>query len=81
MRTGKFVQGATRGDGTVGEDITANLRTLADVPKTLTGAAPPKIFEVRGEVYMRRSDFAKLNERRQAEGEPVFANPRNAAAG
>jgi len=77
---GHFVQGATRGDGTVGEDITANLRTLADVPKTLKGS-PPKLFEVRGEVYMRRSEFAKLNERRQAAGEPVFANPRNAAAG
>jgi len=78
---GKFVQGATRGDGTVGEDITPNLRTMDDVPKTLKGAAPPKVFEVRGEVYMRRSDFAKLNERRQAAGEPLFANPRNGAAG
>jgi DNA ligase (NAD+) len=78
---GKFVHGATRGDGTVGEDITANLKTLDDVPKTLEGANPPEIFEVRGEVYMRRSEFAKLNERRQAAGESLFANPRNAAAG
>ena len=77
---GRFVQGATRGDGSVGEDITANLRTIADVPEILKGAHPA-VFEVRGEVYMRRSEFAKLNERRQAAGEPLFANPRNAAAG
>ncbi|HEX4570166.1 MAG TPA: NAD-dependent DNA ligase LigA [Dongiaceae bacterium] len=78
---GKLIQGATRGDGTVGEDITANLKTLEDVPKILKGSNPPKVFEVRGEVYMRRSAFAKLNERREAAGEPLFANPRNAAAG
>ena len=65
----------------MGEDITANLRTMADVPKTLKGGRRPRCFEVRGEVYMRRSDFAKLNERRQEAGKPLFANPRNAAAG
>jgi DNA ligase (NAD+) len=78
---GKFIQGATRGDGTVGEDITANLETMHDVPKSLKGGNPPKVFEVRGEVYMRRSEFITMNERRQAAGEPLFANPRNAAAG
>ncbi len=78
---GRFVQGATRGDGMVGEDITANLQTLNDIPKKLKGAHPPKVIELRGEVYMRRVEFAKLNERRAAADEPVFANPRNAAAG
>ncbi len=78
---GRFAQGATRGDGMVGEDITENLMTLDDVPKALKGAHPPKLLEVRGEVYMRRAEFAKLNERRAAADEPVFANPRNAAAG
>jgi DNA ligase (NAD+) len=78
---GRFVQGSTRGDGTEGEDVTANLRTLADLPKELSGRAPA-VIEVRGEVYMLRQDFFKLNEARTAEGEKtVFANPRNAAAG
>jgi DNA ligase (NAD+) len=78
---GKFVQGATRGDGAVGEDITRNLATIDDLPKTLAGRKPPKLIEVRGEVYMRHREFAKLNKSREAEGESVFANPRNAAAG
>jgi DNA ligase (NAD+) len=78
---GKFVQGATRGDGEVGEDVTANLRTLDDVPPLLKGRKVPAVLEVRGEVYMPRADFAKMNEARAAAGEPVFANPRNAAAG
>ncbi len=79
--TGRFVQGATRGDGLVGEDITQNLWTVDDVPKRLTGKDVPDVVEIRGEVYMRRTDFQQLNTRREAEGEALFANPRNAAAG
>jgi len=78
---GRFVRGATRGDGSVGEDITQNLRTLKDVPQRLKGADTPDLIEVRGEIYMRRRDFLKMNEERLKSGEPAFANPRNAAAG
>jgi DNA ligase (NAD+) len=77
---GKFVMAATRGDGTEGEDITRNVMTMADVPKTLPKGAPD-IVEIRGEIYMRRDEFAKLNAAQAADGKPVFANPRNAAAG
>jgi len=78
---GRFVQGATRGDGVEGEDVTANLLTLKDLPKILQGSAPA-VLEVRGEVYMARADFFRLNEQRAAAGEKtLFANPRNAAAG
>ncbi len=77
---GVFIQGATRGDGEVGEDITANLRTIGDIPGRITSDAP-NVLEVRGEVYMSRSDFVALNDRREAAGEPPFANPRNAASG
>ncbi|MDQ1533253.1 MAG: ligase [Actinomycetota bacterium] len=78
---GKLVSGATRGDGRVGEDVTANVRTIADVPKKLRGPKPPAVLEVRGEVYMPLRSFEELN-RRQSEAEGrLFANPRNAAAG
>ena len=78
---GLFVQGATRGDGSVGEDVTANLRTIRDIPQRMGGAGVPTALEVRGEVYMERAQFLALNAARAAAGEPLFANPRNFAAG
>ena len=77
---GKFVLGATRGDGERGDDITANLRTVRDIPLSLHGR-PPALLEVRGEVYMTNSELARLNELRRAEGEKPFENPRNSTAG
>ncbi len=78
---GELVTAATRGDGAVGEDVTANIRTLEDVPKKLKGRNVPAICEVRGEVYMTKQAFLALNERQKAAGDTVFANPRNSAAG
>jgi DNA ligase (NAD+) len=77
---GRLRQAATRGDGNVGDNITQNIRTIRSVPERLHGVAP-KLLEVRGEVYMDRKGFEKLNEERNKEGLPLFANPRNAAAG
>jgi DNA ligase (NAD+) len=76
---GRLVLAATRGDGAVGEDVTANARTIGDIPQMIVGV--PDVLEVRGEVYMSKADFAALNERQEAAGGKVFANPRNAAAG
>ncbi len=78
---GNLVTAATRGDGAEGEDVTANIRTLKDVPQHLKGRQIPKVCEVRGEVYMTKADFLKLNERQKAAGDTIFANPRNSAAG
>jgi len=75
---GKFIQGSTRGNGSIGEDITANLATLSSIPKQLTR---PLTIDVRGECYMPKAAFLALNQRREAEGAAPFANPRNAAAG
>ncbi len=78
---GELVRAATRGDGFTGEDVTANVRTIADVPHTLKGRHIPAACELRGEVYMLKQDFLALNRRQEEAGETVFANPRNSAAG
>lgn len=80
-RDGVLVQGATRGDGETGDDVTHNVRTIHGLPLVLAGAAPPPVLEVRGEVYMTNSDLVRLNEEQVARGEPPYANTRNVAAG
>ncbi|MBU6319579.1 MAG: NAD-dependent DNA ligase LigA [Alphaproteobacteria bacterium] len=78
---GRLQSAATRGDGRVGEDVTANVRTVSDVPFELSGSGWPRVIEIRGEIFMSHADFAQLNVREQAAGRRTFANPRNAAAG
>ncbi len=78
---GVFTVGATRGDGEKGDDVTANLRTVGGIPLRLRTDRPPQLFEARGEVYMSTADFARLNERRAADGKETLANPRNSTAG
>ena len=78
---GKLLEGATRGDGAVGEDVTRNLRTLDDVPKTLSGSGWPDVLEVRGEVYIERAAFDAMNQSQEEKGDKTYMNPRNAAAG
>jgi DNA ligase (NAD+) len=78
---GELITAATRGDGAEGEDVTANIRTLKELPQRLKGKKIPAVTEVRGEVYMTKADFLKLNERQKAAGDTIFANPRNSAAG
>jgi len=78
---GRLVNAATRGDGAVGEDVSANARTVRDIPEQLKGADVPEVCEVRGEIYLSHADFAAINARQAAAGKPLFANPRNAAAG
>ena len=80
-REGLYSLGATRGDGTVGEEVTLNLKTVKSIPLRLRGKDVPELIEVRGEVIMNKEDFTKLNRERENAGEPLFANPRNAAAG
>lgn len=81
FENGQLIHGATRGDGEVGEDISENLKTIADIPHHLRGDTVPELIEIRGEVYMERADFMTLNAAQKQAGDKVFANPRNAAAG
>jgi DNA ligase (NAD+) len=78
---GRFVLGATRGNGVIGEDVTANLRTIHDIPLALRRDGHPPLMEIRGEVYLPHENFRRINAQRERDGEPLFANPRNAAAG
>ena len=78
---GRLARAVTRGDGTMGDDVTANVKTIRSIPLTLSGSGYPELFEIRGEIFMPYSSFERLNLEREAAGESLFANPRNAAAG
>ena len=78
---GRLVRAVTRGDGTTGDDVTANVKTIRSIPLTLSGSGYPELFEIRGEIFMPYSSFERLNSEREAAGDTLFANPRNAAAG
>ena len=78
---GRLVRAVTRGDGTTGDDVTANVKTIRTIPLTLSGSGYPELFEIRGEIFMPYSSFERLNSEREAAGDTLFANPRNAAAG
>ena len=80
-RDGVLIQAATRGDGTTGEDVTQNVKTVSNIPLRLYGENIPELIEIRGEVLMLKADFAALNARQAENGQKPFANPRNAAAG
>ena len=80
-KKGKFISGATRGDGQIGEDVTSNLNTVKDIPKKISQLVNVELFEVRGEIYMKKDDFLNLNDIRKKNGESLFANTRNAASG
>ncbi|MEC7734779.1 MAG: NAD-dependent DNA ligase LigA, partial [Pseudomonadota bacterium] len=80
-KSGELIVGATRGDGNFGEDVTENIKTIAEIPKSIDKKLAPDILEVRGEVYITHNDFEKLNEKQNDSGKDVFKNPRNAAAG
>ncbi|MFN2336590.1 MAG: NAD-dependent DNA ligase LigA, partial [Bacteroidales bacterium] len=78
---GVLIMAVTRGDGTVGDDVTANVRTIRSIPVRVSAKYIPALFVMRGEIYLPRRGFEEMNAARQARGEPLFANPRNAAAG
>ncbi|MDD2680417.1 MAG: NAD-dependent DNA ligase LigA, partial [Candidatus Omnitrophica bacterium] len=80
-KQGRLASGVTRGDGETGEDVTQNIKTIRAIPLVLLGGNIPELIEIRGEIYMDRVEFAKLNKVREIEGEVIFANPRNAASG
>ena len=80
-KNGKFISGATRGDGQIGEDVTSSLMTIKNIPKEVINLKNIDVFEIRGEIYMDKKDFLFLNKNRKLNGESLFANPRNAAAG